>query len=122
MRKLVIGLLIGLLYANFAFASVRFGDGTKTVTTAGTAVALTSTSTPATTLVICADTGNTGLIVFGETPVATAGAQEGVVLSAGNCVGINTDNTSDSFDISNFKINSTVSAEEASYFYFFEQR
>ena len=60
-------------------------SGTTTVTTAGTAVQLTATSTPIPGVWLSGDTGNSDLIVVGDSNVvATAGSQQGIVLIPGN--------------------------------------
>ena len=115
MFKVFISFLVLASFATDGFCAVRFGQGTKTVTTAGTAVALTATSTDATTLIVCGDSGNTGKIVVGAAPVGTAGAQQGVVLSAGQCVPLYMQRSV--IDISTVKVDSTVNGEEATYFW-----
>lgn len=115
MFKVFISFLVLASFATDGFCAVRFGQGTKTVTTAGTAVALTATSTDATTLVVCGDSGNTGKIVVGAAPVGTAGAQQGIVLNPGSCASIAVDPSK--IDISTVKVDSTVNGEEASYFW-----
>lgn len=122
MKKLsIITLSLLLIVSSNAFAGVRFGDGTKTITTAGTALALTSTSQLVTTLWVCGDSNNSGKIVVGVTPVATAGAQEGIVLAAGACASIYTTNPKNAFDISLVKADVTVSGEEVSYYWTYEE-
>lgn len=105
-----------LAFAPLSFAGFRFGDGTKTIATAGTALALSSTSQDVTTLVVCGDTANTGKVLIGETPVNTPGAQEGFVLSAGQCASLYS-NRLTKFDLSTIKADVTVSGEEVSYFW-----
>jgi len=117
LKKLLLVALALIIASPLAHASVRMGQGTKTITTAGTALALTATSQLATTLWVCGDSANTGKVVVGETPVATAGAQQGLVLSAGGCASIYTTNPLNAFDISLIKADVTVSGEEVSYFW-----
>lgn len=122
MKKLIALLTLFTFITVPSFAGIRFSQGTKTVTTAGTAVALTATSTDATSLTVCADSGDTGKIVVGQTPVALAGSQQGVILSPGGCVCIEGHSVPPAkFDISTFKIDSTVSGEKASFFYVTEE-
>lgn len=121
MKKLSILALSLLILVPNAQAAVRMGQGTKTITTAGTALAITSTSQQATTLWVCGDSGNTGKVVIGTTPVGTAGAQQGLVLSAGGCASIFTTNPQNSFDISLIKADVTVSGEEVSFFWNYEE-
>lgn len=66
-----------------AFGSIV--SGTKTVTTGGTAVQVTTTSTPIPGVWLSGDTGNSDVIVVGDSSVsATQGSQQGIVLIAGN--------------------------------------
>jgi isopentenyl phosphate kinase len=65
--------------------ATEVGDGRKTVTTAGTAVALSSTSVPVLHVDITAETDNTGIIVVGGSGVVAALAtREGTPLNAGD--------------------------------------
>lgn len=60
------------------------GVGRQTVTTGGTAVQLTSTSTPVLQVDVTAETDNTGVItVGGSTVVAALATRKGTPLSAG---------------------------------------
>lgn len=120
LKKLLLVSLALIIASPLAHAGVRFGDGTKTITTAGTALALTATSQLVTTLWVCGDSGNTGKIVVGVTPVGTEGAQEGLVLSAGGCASIFTTDPNNAFDISLIKADATVSGEEVSYYWTYE--
>ena len=57
----------------------------KNVTTAGTAVQITTTVTPCTTVILSARLGNTNPVVIGDSNVIAANAtQRGVVLIPGN--------------------------------------
>ncbi len=117
MKKSFLLLILLLLLSSDLFAAVRFGQGTKTITTAGTSLALIGTSTYVTTLVVCGDSANTGKAIIAQTPVGTAGAQQGIVLGAGACASIYTSNPYNAFDISGIKADVTVSGEEVSFFW-----
>lgn len=106
------------LISSPSFATLRMSDGKKAVASAGTAEAIVSTSTPASSLTMCSDTANTGKIVIGSSPVATAGSQEGAILNPGECMSINT--SIGTFDVSEVFANATVSGEDVSYFYTLE--
>lgn len=111
-------LLLLIAFSPLSFAGFRFGDGTKTITTAGTALAL-STTQDVTTLVVCGDIGNTGKMVVGATPVNTSGAQEGIILSAGQCASIYS-YSNRTFDLATIKADTTVNGEEVSFFWTLE--
>ena len=88
------------------------GAGNTVVTTAGTRVQLTTTATPCSWVVITAAPANAGKItVGGSTVVATADAEVGVTLSAGDSftVPIN--------DVSKVYIDATNSGDEVGYLY-----
>lgn len=85
-------------------------DGRQTVTSAGTAVALTTTSTPALSVDITALATNTGVIsVGGSGVIAAAGTRKGVPLSAGQT------KTFENVDLKDVFIDSTVNAEGVSW-------
>jgi hypothetical protein len=87
-------------------------DARKTVTTAGTRVALVASSTPARQVFITALSGNTGIIcVGGSTVVASLSTRTGVPLSAGDTLAI------DVADLAAFYIDSTVNGEGVSFLY-----
>lgn len=68
-------------------------DGRQTVTTGGTAVQLSSTSTRCRSLVVTAETDNTGIIVVGGTTVvASLATRRGTPLAAGDSIGIDISN------------------------------
>lgn len=93
-------------------SSSSIGSGTKNVTTAGTEVQLTTTSTPCSWVVVTARPANTGKIVVGDSAiVATAGSERGIVLSAGSSVSLPVD------DVSKVYIDSTVNGEGVSFGY-----
>lgn len=88
------------------------GHGVKTVTTAGTDVALVASSTPAKVAIIQAQTDNTGVIAVGATGVdATIATGTGVVLYAGDSITLEVDDLVDIF------IDSTVSGDGVRYTY-----
>lgn len=85
--------------------------GVKTVTTAGTDVAL-ATSTSARWVVIQAQTDNTGVIAVGEAGVdATVATGTGVALAAGESISLPCD------DLANIYIDATVNGEGVRYTY-----
>lgn len=87
------------------------GHGVKTVTTAGTDVALAA-STPAKVVIIQAQTDNTGAIAVGASGVdATVATGSGVLLYAGDSVALEIDNLADVY------IDATVNGEGVRYTY-----
>lgn len=85
--------------------------GRKTVTTAGTAVAIAS-STTCKWVAITAETDNTDIIVVGDSGVvASLATREGVPLSAGDSIVIPIDNLSDVY------IDSLVNGEGVTFLY-----
>lgn len=92
-------------------SSTGIGHGVTTVTTAGTDVALAS-STAAKWVTIQAQTDNTGWIAVGATGVdATEATGTGVLLDAGESITLPIDNLADVF------IDSTVNGEGVRYTY-----
>lgn len=88
------------------------GHGVKTVTTAGTDVALAS-STACKRIVIQAQTDNTGLIAVGGSGVdATEATGTGIILEAGDVFELEIDNLADVY------IDSTVNGEGVRFTYF----
>lgn len=88
-------------------------DGVKTVTTAGTDVALVASSTPAKRVIIQAQTDNTGLIAIGPTGVdATEATGTGVVLYPGDAIELLVDNLEDIY------VDATVDGEGVRFLYF----
>jgi hypothetical protein len=74
--------------------SSAVGDGRKTVTTAGTAVQLSSTAVRANQTLVTALSTNTGTVVVGgSTVVAAAGTRRGTPLAANESVSFNCDPT-----------------------------
>jgi hypothetical protein len=87
------------------------GDGRKTVTTGGTAEALAS-STSIKSVVITAETDNTGVIVVGgSTVVAALGTRRGTPLSAGESLSLEIDNLADVY------LDTTVNGDGVTYTY-----
>ena len=88
------------------------GHGVKTVTTAGTDVALVATSTPAKVVIIQAQTDNTGAIAVGGSGVdATVATGTGILLYAGDSVTLEVD------DLADVYIDATVNGEGVRYTY-----
>lgn len=88
-------------------------DGIKAVTTAGTAVALVSSSTLCRMVIIQARPENTGTIVVGaSTVVAASGTRRGIALVPGQSVSLRVT------DLANLYLDATVSGEGVSYVYF----
>ena len=84
MKRIWITFLFLFLAAQPSMAAL-YGDGRQTVTTGGTAVALSAAEQLFSELTVCAETNNTGIIVVGLTPVAALATREGVPLNAGDC-------------------------------------
>lgn len=88
------------------------GDGIKTVTSAGTDVAI-ATTTAAVLVVVQAQTDNTGLIAVGATGVdATVATGTGIILSAGDSIPIPCD------DLANVFVDATVSGDGVRFIYY----
>jgi len=87
-------------------------DGRKTVTAAGTAEALSSTSLLVDWIIIVAETDNTGVMAVGApTVVATVLTRRGVPLNAGDVV------TLSGIDLKEIYLDTTVSGDGVTYFY-----
>ena len=87
------------------------GDGRKVVTTAGEREALAS-STPATIVIITAETDNTGYVVVGgATVVAALATRQGIPLNAGDSVTLEIDNLADVY------LDVTISGEGVTFLY-----
>jgi hypothetical protein len=87
------------------------GDNRKTVATAGTAEALAA-STACRSVIITAETDNTGIIVVGgSTVVASLSTRRGTPLSAGESVAIDIDN------LSKVYLDTTVNGDGVTYTY-----
>lgn len=93
-------------------STTGIGHGVRTVTTAGTDVALAASSTPAKWVTIQAQTDNTGWIAVGASGVdATEASGTGVLLDAGESITIPCDNLNDIY------IDATVNGEGVRYTY-----
>ncbi len=78
--------------------STGLGDGNQEVAAAGTAEALVGSSTPAKWIVVSAQPANTNEVAVGSATVdATAGAEQGAILAAGDSVTLLIDNVQDVF-------------------------
>lgn len=112
--KLVAGLVLAAgsaLIGKVDHATTGIGHGSKTVATAGTDVALAS-STPAKWVEIQARTTNTGMIAIGAAGVdATVGTGDGVLLAAGESRVYPCDNLADIY------VDATVSGEGVRFTY-----
>lgn len=88
------------------------GDGVKSVTTAGTAVQLTSSATACRVVRIQARVANSGNIAVGaSTVVAAAGSERGIILVPGAWADFRIT------DVSKLYIDAAVSGEGVSYLY-----
>lgn len=113
MRKKInlLFLLMMILAACPAFAS----QGRKTVAAAGTAEALTSSYTAFSSVTICAETDNTGIISVGDSGVVAAlSTRTGVPLSASDCYTIDAGDWGSS-DLRTVFIDTTVSGDGVTY-------
>lgn len=99
-------------------ASTAFADnGRKTVTSAGTAEALVSTNVSYTTLTMCAETDNTGVIAVGNSGViASLSTRTGIPLEASDCYTIAKGNSSGSY-LKDIYIDATVSGDGVTFQY-----
>ena len=89
------------------------GNGRVVVATAGTAVPLVGVSTPATQVVVTAETDNTDTVVIGGSSVIAAiGTREGVPLLGGDSITIDID------DLNKIYVDSVVSGEGVTFIYF----
>ena len=108
MKNILIILTLLLLSGN-AYAD---GDGRKTVSSAGTAEALSATSTLFKNITVCVELNNTGNIAVGLSPVAAANSDEGIILDAGDCYSPST-----SGNLSTLQIDATVNGDGVTYHY-----
>ena len=94
-------------------ANTTVTDGRKVVTTAGTRVAL-ATSTACKEVVITAETDNTGIVVVGAaaTVIAAIATRTGVPLSAGDSIVLSSD------DLADIGLDSTVSGDGVTFMAF----
>lgn len=112
--KKTFGFILLLCLVSFsAFAANT--DGRTTVTSAGTAVALSSSALPFVRVTICAETDNTGIIAVGYAPVAALSTRAGVPLAAGDCYTIPGTIDGSRQYLSDIKIDSTVSTDGVTY-------
>jgi hypothetical protein len=90
----------------------KLGVGRKVVATAATAEALVATSTPVQTVIITAETDNTGVIVVGNASVVAALAtRKGTPLAAGESVSMNID------DLNKVYLDTTVNGDGVTFTY-----
>lgn len=101
--------------------AIQYFDGRKTVASAGTAEAISSTSQPFTRLDIVAEADNTGVIAVGTTPIATLATREGIYLNAGDSYTIESLKNGEVHDLANIKIDASVSTDGITYFGYFEK-
>lgn len=96
---------------NYSYRTI--GDGVKSVTTAGTAVQLSSTSVPCRMVEIQARVANTGNIAVGSSSVvAAAGSERGIILVPGASVSLRVT------DLNKLYLDAAVSGEGVSFLYF----
>lgn len=90
------------------------GDGSTTVTTAGTEVRLSTTSTPITLVTVCASPDSRGVFAVGSsTVVAAAGStRSGVILASSDCIDVRADN------LRSVYVDSTISGEQVNWIYY----
>jgi hypothetical protein len=89
-----------------AKGQLTVSDGRKTVTTAGTRVALATTSAVFDSVAVTAETDNTGIITIGgSTVVAALATRQGTPLSAGDTVVL------ENVDLAKVYIDSTVNTD-----------
>lgn len=116
MKKLSLVLLLILFTVPvFAFDGVSntIGSGRQTVTTAGTAVQLSTSDVPCTRVIITAFTNDTGVISIGDSGVlANTTTRKGIPLIAGQSVTVPINN------LNKIYVDATVSTEGVSYTYF----
>lgn len=92
--------------------SSTISGGRTVVTTAGTAVQLTTTGTAALQVAITAETDNTGVIAVGGSGVVAALAtRKGIPLNAGDTV------TFEAIDLADVYLDSTVNGDGVTYAY-----
>ena len=116
-KRIVLFLMAVMLCSPFAFAELVQGSGRQTVTTAGTAVALSSTASSFTALTICAETDNTGVIVVGNSDVvAVLASRKGIPLNAADCYTLDL-NVGKLGNLNTVYIDSTVNTDGVTYHY-----
>jgi hypothetical protein len=114
----LIAILFTLLLTTQSFGATTVNSGTKSVTTAGTQVALVSSSTNISSVIIQANPANTGYIFVGD---STVDSSSGVRLSAGEKLSIVIDPNHKLPDalinLNTIYIDSSVDAEGVRFFY-----
>jgi hypothetical protein len=92
--------------------NVNIGSGRKIVAAAGTRVALAA-STPAKSVVIAAETDNTGIVVVGSAAgvIAALATRQGIPLNAGDSITLPID------DLADVGLDSTVSGDGVTYLF-----
>jgi hypothetical protein len=118
MKKFMVLVLLVLVFPCFAHTAMyNEHSGRKIVTTAGTAVPLTSSLTPFHSVDVCAETDNTGVIAIGGSDViATLATRTGIPLAASDCKTFKGEDTYNG-DLSSIYIDSTVSTDGVTYRY-----
>lgn len=116
MKKVMLSGLVMIMGATLAYAEgdpsifTRVESGRKTVTTAGTAEALSSTSRASKRIQVCAEDSNTGVVAVGGSGVIAAEAtRTGVYLYSGDCAVVPLN------DPSNVFVNSVVTGDGVVY-------
>jgi len=93
-------------------ARASITDGRKTVSTAGSAEALASSSTPVSYIIITAETNNSGVIAVGaSTVVASVGTRRGAPLGAGDSISLG------AVDLADVYLDTTVNGDGVTYLY-----
>lgn len=105
MRRLIIGLLLC-----YSAGAMLVGNATKTVTTAGTAVPLASSSTMVVSATIQALATNTGTVCIGGSTVLAA-SKNGTCLTAGQAMPLYAVGISRTHDLAAFYVDSAVNGE-----------
>lgn len=112
--KLKTGIIAFLMFV-IAGTPLFAANGRKTVASAGTAEALSSTAQPFSRVTVCADTDNTGIIAVGDSGViANLATRTGVPLEASDCYTINAGDWG-SMDLRTVFIDTTVSGDGVTY-------
>jgi hypothetical protein len=113
-------LILALTLSCALQGSIGLYNGTKTVTSSGTAVALAASATPAVWVTVQALSSNTGTICVGGATVL-ASAKNGTCLTAGLAAPLyaipGAINAGSNYDLSSIYIDATVSGEGVSFTY-----
>lgn len=89
------------------------GDGSTTVTTAGTRVQLATGSVAAARCTICASSDSRGVFAIGgSTVIAALSGRRGITLASGDCIDVYPDY------LDNVYVDSTVSGDSVNYIYY----